>query len=98
MSRIAASAWTIMPASTFSISGNATNIPRTTTGIATATATPLRNRQSNMRFSYVKPLLVGKAIAGLVISVEVLEDHTGQAASEATQGFGGRIAVGQARS
>jgi hypothetical protein len=51
-----------------------------------------------MRFSYVKPLLVGKAIAGLVISVEVLEDHTGQAASEATQGFGGRIAVGQARS
>ena len=50
-----------------------------------------------MRFSYVKPLLVGKAIAGLVISVEVWEDP-GQAAFEATQGFGGRIAVGEARS
>src|ERR1700692_1070055 len=45
MSRIAASPWTTRPPSTCV---SATNIPGTTASIATATATPLRNRQSNM--------------------------------------------------
>ena len=42
-----------------------------------------------MCFSYVKPLSVGKADFGLVVGVEVSEDHTGQTAFEAAQCFGG---------